>query len=326
MTQSMFKKLFSRKTKVTGLILFLSLVFMGATSYLMAAGCERSRKGYLGVSIERLSQEEKKELGVDHGVLVTRVVKGEAADKAGIEEDDVIQFFNDEKIRRPDDLIDAVRDCKPKTQAKVKLVRDGKAKEVIVTLGKLKAKPHRFSWGDHKGYIFVSGEGGYLGVHLQTLNKDLAEYFGVKDDEGALILKVEEKSPAEEAGLKSGDVIVQMEGKDVSTPEDIKDVLSDLEEGDKVTIQVVRHKKKKSVKAELEEKPGFRNIKIFKDFGDKIHSKLPNFHFSIPDFEDCIHIRMDKINKKLEEKLKGVEEKVQKKLKKLKDLKEYIYI
>ena len=98
MTQRMFKRLFSRKTKVTGLILFLSLVFLGATSYLMAMGCESSRKGYLGVSIERLSQEEKKELGVDHGVLVTRVVKGEAADKAGIEEDDVIQFFNNEKI------------------------------------------------------------------------------------------------------------------------------------------------------------------------------------------------------------------------------------
>ena len=325
MTQSMLKRFFTRKTKMRGLILFLSVVLAGATSYLMAMGCESSRKGYLGVSIERLSQEEKKNLGVDHGVLVTRVIKGEAADKSGIEKDDVIQFFNNEKIRRPDNLIDAVRDCKPKIQAKVKLVRDGKAKEVTVTLGKLKSKFHGFSWGDHKGYIFVTGEGGHLGVNLQTLNENLAEYFGVKDDEGALILKVEEKSPAEKAGLKSGDVIVQMEGKNISTPEDIKDILSNLEEGDKVTIQVVRHKKKKTMKAELEGKPGFRKIKIFRDLGDKIHSKIPYFHLSIPDFKDCVHIQVDKLNRRVEEKLKGVEEKLQKKLKK-KEIKEYIYI
>ena len=158
-----------------------------------------------------------------------------------------------------------------------------------------------------------------LNLRIENCAKD----FGVKDDEGALILKVEEESPAEEAGLKAGDVIVQMEAKNISEPKDVSDILSDLEEGDEVTIQVIRHKKKKSVKAELEERPGFRNIKIFKDIGDKIHSSLPYFHSSIPDFEDCIHIRVEKLNRKLEEKLKGVEEKVQKKLK---YLKEYTYI
>jgi serine protease Do len=326
MTQCTFKRLFSKKPMVAGLILFLSLVLVGATSYLMAAEGKSSGKGYLGVSIERLSQEEKKELGVDHGVRVTRVEKGEAADKAGIEEDDVIQFFNDEKIRRPDDLIDAVRDCKPGTQAKVKLVRDGKAKEVTVTLGKLKSKLHGFRWGDYKGYIFAAGEGGYLGVHLQSLNKDLAEYFGVKDDEGALILKVEEKSPAKEAGLKAGDIIVQMEDKTISKPEEVSDILSDLEEGDEVTIQVIRHQKKQTVKAKLEERPGYRKINILKGLGDRMNFKLPCFHFYIPDSGECEFIWQDKLNRKLEEKLKGVEEKVQKKLLKLKHLKEYIYI
>jgi len=323
MTQCTFKQLFSKKPMVTGLILFLSLVLVGATSSLMAAEGKSPGKGYLGLYVERLSKEEKKEIGIDHGVLVTRVAKGEAADKAGIEEDDVIQFFNDEKIRRPDDLIDAVRDCKPGTQTKVKLVRDGKAKEVSVTLGKLKSKFRGFRWGDHKGYFYISGEGGYLGVHLQTLNKDLAEYFGVKEDEGALILKVEEKSPAEKAGLKAGDVIIQIEGKSISKPEDVSDILSDLEEGDEVTMQLIRHKKKSTVKAELEEKPGFRNIKILKGLGNRMHFKLPCSHFYIPDSDGCEFIWKDRLNRKLEEKLKGVEEKVQKKLK---HLKEYIYI
>jgi C-terminal processing protease CtpA/Prc len=326
MTQRTLKRLFSKKPMVTGLIVFLSLVLVGAASCLAAAGGKSSAKGYLGVSVERLSSEEKEELNVTHGVIVTRVTKGEAADKAGMEEDDVIQFFNDEKIRRPGNLVDAVRECKPGTQAKVKLVRDGKAKEVTVTLGKLKSRFHGFDWGDHKGYIFIPGKGGYLGVHLQTLNKDLAEYFGVKDDEGALILKIEEKSPAEEAGLKAGDVITQLEGKNISNPEAVSDILSDLEEGDEVTIQVIRHKKKRTVKAELEERPGFRNIKIQKGLGDIMHFKHPCFHFYMPDFQEYEFTWRDKLNRKLEEKLKGVEEKVEKKLKKLKNLKEYIYI
>lgn len=280
-----FKKILASKKILTWLI--LSLFIVGTSYFAMAE--KRSGKGYLGVSIDRLSQHEKKELGVTFGVIVSRVVKGEAADKGGIEEDDVIQYFNDEKIRRPDDLIDAVRDTKPKTQAKIKLVRDGKSKEVTVTLGKLKSRFKLFGSRGGKGMYIFSGRGGYLGIHLQTLNKDLGEYFGVKEDGGALILRVEEDTPAEEVGLKAGDVIVKIDDEKISAPEDVTEILSDLEEGDKIEVQIVRHKKKKTMKVELDERAGSRRIDIFKFKGlvDKINFEIPHIHFNIPDFKEC---------------------------------------
>ena len=235
---------------MTGLVLVLALVLAGTASTLMAG--KDSGKGYLGVNIEKMSLGDKEEFGVKFGVLVIKVTKGEAAEKAGIKKYDVIQYFNSEKMRRPDDLVEAVRENKPGTQAKIKLVRDGKDKELTVTLGEVKFKSHSFKWKDKDGkkFLFVSGRA-FLGVHLQNLNKDLAEYFGVKEDGGVLILKVSADTPAEKAGLKAGDVIVKFNDKNISNSKDVTKILADLKKGDKADIQIIRHKKKKTVKAEI---------------------------------------------------------------------------
>lgn len=322
MKQRSFKKFLSGKTIAAALI--LSLVLMGTATSLMAG--KSSSKGYLGVNIEDISPEKKEALGITHGVLVVKVVKGEAAEKAGIKKGDVIQFFNGEKIRKPGDLVDAVRDCKPETRTKVKLVRDGKTKGIAVTLGKLKSKSYKFDLGDHKGHIFMSGKRGYLGVYLQPLNKDLAEYFGVKADEGVLIFKVVKEGPAEKAGLKAGDVIVQMGDKKVSKPGDVTDILSDMEKGDKAALQVVRHKKKKTLKVEVGEKSGLREIELnlkkleklkkLGELGKEIHIKIPRIHI---DSEDEDHIIIMKSKSKCSKKKEEKEKKIEKKLKKVKE-------
>ncbi|NIM18377.1 MAG: PDZ domain-containing protein [Candidatus Aminicenantes bacterium] len=323
MTQ--LKRLFVSKKMMTGLIVVLSLILVGTGSTLMAG--KDSGRGYLGVMVENLSKEDKEELGLTHGVRVTKVIKDQAAEKAGIKKGDIIQYFNDEKIRRPSNLVDAVREVKPKTQVKVKLVRDGKNKELTVTLGKLKSGFQWFGIGGDKNVLFVSTKGGYLGVQLHEMDKDLAGYFGLKEDEGALILKVEEDSPAEKAGLKSGDVIVQVDKEKIEEPDDVSDILRDMEEGDEVQIQVIRHKKKKTVKAELDERPGWGRLGIFKGDFDKIRSKFPlqYFYFNMPHQDDDDVIILKKKLKKKAEKAKEKAEKAKKKLKKLKE-KEYIYI
>lgn len=268
--------------KGIAVLMAVSLLFLGAAT-LMTAG-EKSEKGYLGVSIENLSQDDKEEFGVKFGVLVTGVTKGEAAEKAGIKKYDIIQQFNDKKMRRPGDLVDAVRETKPETQAKVKLVRDGKNKEVTVTVGEYKSLISYFGdfdKKDGKNYFLYAGHGGgYLGVHLQELNKDLAGYFGVKEDEGVLILKVEEDSPAEKAGLKSGDVIVELDGKKVTDAGKVSKVVSAYEEGDEIEIKVVRHKKGQTVKVELGERTGFRSFDMFK--GGDFLKGFKGYHYSVP--------------------------------------------
>jgi C-terminal processing protease CtpA/Prc len=325
MTQ--FKKFLSRKGMVTGLVMVLALVLAGTATTLMAG--KDSGKGYLGVNIEKMSLGDKEEFGVKFGVLVTKVKKGEAAEKAGIKKYDVIQYFNDEKMRRPGDLGEVVRNNKPGTKAKIKLVRDGKEKELTVTLGELKLKTHSFKWKDKGGekFVFVSGRA-FLGVHLQELNKDLAEYFGVKEDGGVLILKVSADTPAEKAGLKAGDVIVKFNDKNISNSRDVTKILADLEKGDKADIQIIRHKKKKTVTAELDERRGFKGTKFLKDLGKNLHFEIPEFHYSIPDDEEHEIILEEKIEKKMKDKLKKAEEKLHRVHEKIKLIKidEYVYI
>ncbi len=334
MTQ--FKKVLSRKGMVTGLVLVLTLVLAGTAAALMAG--KDPGKGYLGVSIETMSPQDKEEFGVKFGVLVTKVSQGEAAEKAGIKKYDVIQYFNDEKMHRPDDLVEIVRQNKPGTQAKIKLVRDGKEKELTVTLGESKVKDFSFDWkGKDKGgekFVFVSGRA-FLGVHLQDLDKDLAEYFGVKENEGVLILKVSADTPAEKAGLKAGDVIVKFNDKNISKAEDVTGILSDLKKGDKADIQVIRHKNKQTVKVEVDERKGFKGMRILGDPGKNLHIEIPDIHFEIP---ECLYSVPDEgereiilekeIEKKMHDKLKKVDEKLKRVQEKIKHIKidEYVCI
>lgn len=325
-------------------VILLTVVLVG-TATLVSAG-KRSREGYLGVSIERLSRDEKKELGVSHGVVVTRVVEDSPADKAGLLEDDIIQYFDGTKIRNPDDLVRVVRETKPKTEVKVTLIRDGERTDVTVQVGKLRSSFHGYRWRDEDDFFILSYGGGYLGVQLQDLNADLAGYFGVEEDGGALILKVEEDTPAEDAGMKSGDVIVQINEEEVNSASDVREILGDFEEGDEVDIAVIRHKRRQSFKVELDERPHSSSIRIFRSPGRwdfrrnlKFHLNLPRFeHFEfIPEYDWDVRIdrdireRLDEdFGERLERKLEGIQDKIRRNLdkveKRLHRIEEFVYI
>jgi S1-C subfamily serine protease len=314
-----FKKILAAKGITV--VFTLALLLVGAATLMMAG--EKVQKGYLGVGIENLTEDDKEEYGTDFGLLVTSVLEGEAAEKAGIKKHDVIRYFNKKKMLSTDDLIDAVRDTKPGTKAKVKIMRDGKPKELTVTVGELKSQ---FSWFDSdrgKNFLFRSGKGrGYLGVHMHELNKDLAEYFGVNADEGVLILKVEEDSPAEKAGLKSGDIISEIDGKKVRDAGKVGKVVSAYEKGDKIELKIVRHKKEKSVKVELGETTGLRSIEFLKGPGYLKGLKqfyTPRLKF-IPGNEDDfrIFLRDGKHRKEIREGIKKKIEEAKKKAEKKK--------
>ena len=308
---------FKKKILTLGFVILLIL-----TASTVSLAGNSSRKGYLGVSIERLSKEDRDDLGVSHGVLVTRVVAMSPADKAGILEDDVIQYFAGNKIRRPDNLVDAVRQTKPKSTVKVTCMRDGKRMDLDVTVGKLRTPPF-FSWGDGDHFI-MRGRGAYLGVQLHGMNEDLAGYFNVQEDGGALVLDVEEDSPASEAGIKAGDVIVAIDGDEVMDPQDAHDILSDFEEGDEVEITIIRKKQKQSINVKLDERPRQHSMKILRGFrgdGDRhydVHVPDPrHFDIDIPDcdcefdLEHDVDIHIQKGMRRLREKLDGIQDKIE---------------
>lgn len=104
-----------------------------------------------------------------------------------------------------------------------------------------------FVWGDGKEGNFVWGSTRQIGVGVSSLNKQLGEYFGASDGKGLLINNVAENSAAAKAGLKAGDVIVEVEGKAVGNTVDLIRGINEKKEGE-VTLTILRNRNRQTVK------------------------------------------------------------------------------
>ena len=96
---------------------------------------------------------------------------------------------------------------------------------------------------------------GWLGVVIQELNEDLAKSFGLEKPEGALVTEVAENSPAERAGLKPGDVIVEYNGKPVKNVAELRTMVALTPPGTKVKLVVVRKGKRKTLEVTIGNQP-----------------------------------------------------------------------
>ena len=222
--------------------------------------------GYLGVATEDVSKENMARYGMREvrGVGVTEVMKDSPAEKAGIRKDDVILRFEGESVTSVRKLTRLVSESSADQTVRLTISRGGAEQEVTVTLtkrdfgGLLRAQIKDDVWkgiekdwpkielgtlGD-SDFTFVFGNR-RIGVSTQTLTKQLADYFGVKDG-GVLITSVSENGPAAKAGLKAGDVITAIDGERVTSPGDITRVLNKKEAGD-VSLTVIRDKNMRTV-------------------------------------------------------------------------------
>lgn len=103
-----------------------------------------------------------------------------------------------------------------------------------------------------QSYSMVVQSRGRLGAKVITMSEDLRSYFGAPSDKGLLVDSVLSDSPADKAGLKSGDVIVAVEGNAISETWDIMQAMSGAKKGDSVKIDVIRDKKQHSLSATLD--------------------------------------------------------------------------
>jgi serine protease Do len=89
---------------------------------------------------------------------------------------------------------------------------------------------------------------GWLGVGIQDVDKNLAESFGLKRPRGALVSQVSTDSPAAKGGLRTGDIIVNFDGKEIPTSSDLPHVVGLVTPGTRVNVEIVREKKSKILK------------------------------------------------------------------------------
>lgn len=96
---------------------------------------------------------------------------------------------------------------------------------------------------------------GWLGVSIQDLNKDLRNYFGIREREGVIVVKVYGDSPAQAAGLKEGDLILTYDRKPVKTTRDLVRMVTETEVGQLVDLKIIRNRQEKAVSVKISSRP-----------------------------------------------------------------------
>jgi len=96
---------------------------------------------------------------------------------------------------------------------------------------------------------------GWLGVQIQPLTPELAEKFGTKVAKGVLVSEVSEGSPAADAGMQRGDIILEFDGKKVEDPVHLRNEVAHTDPGRKVPVKIVRRGKEMTLHIKIEELP-----------------------------------------------------------------------
>ncbi len=100
------------------------------------------------------------------------------------------------------------------------------------------------------------GRRAYLGVSLIDLTEDLREHYGSSRDAGILVGEIEDNSPAAKAGIRVGDIILSIDGKEVATSLDLRRELRDQKAGDSARIEVLRGRNRQTLVATVSEREG----------------------------------------------------------------------
>ncbi len=215
---------------------------------------------YLGVYLEL----------VDDAVTITRVEEGSPAEDAGLLADDVIVSVNDEAVSTVEDVAAVVRGSAPGDILVLGIERDGEALEIEVEL----AGPTLFDrQGRPFGQMMPRGESprnfrfemmpfnrAYLGVQFEIVDEDVAAENNLNVTEGALIVEVAADSPAAEADLLPGDVIVSVDGEAIDADNTLADRIAAYEPGDTVTLLVIRDGSGTEVEITLAERQPLRGM------------------------------------------------------------------
>jgi C-terminal processing protease CtpA/Prc len=278
---------------------------------------------WLGVTIQDLDESLREAMDIDEdaeGVLVGDVVEDSPAEKAGIVKGDIILLVDDESIVDVSQLVDEIKSREPDTKAEITVLRDGKKKTLGAVLGsrpeKLMTLGSLFDLEALKGLehieipqinIGISGWGGRgrLGVYVDDLSEGLAEYFGVPDGKGVLVEDVVDDSPAEKAGIKAGDVILEIDGERIYDTEGLVEEIREMEADEETPIVVLRKGKKITLKATVSEPEYDESTKKFiQEFQKKYKGKVGDYEDAIilhkmgeADYEE----EMDELEEELEE-------------------------
>ena len=197
-------------------------------------------RGWLGVSIQDLSAELAPQFGLSEpkGALINEVLDDSPAKKAGLERGDVIVEYDGKAVENPTQLRNAVAQTGVGKKVVIKFIRDKKSREVDVTIVE---QPKNIAQRGEDEAEAGAATGTLSDLDVRELTPELAERFGASPNErGVAIMKVRAGGLAERAGLKEGDVIVEVNRQPTVTLKAYERVVAKLGKGQTVLLLIKR--------------------------------------------------------------------------------------
>ncbi len=189
-------------------------------------------RGFLGVLIQKVSPEIADSLGLDkaQGALVANVSKDGPAEKAGVKVGDVIVEFDGNPVKDSGDLPIIVARTPVDKKVRMKLVRDKKEITLGVAVGELKDEE----------VVASAPEKGELGLTVQRLTPQMAESLGLEKAEGVVVSAVEPGSAADDAGIRRGDVLMEIDRRPIRNLDEYRKSVAAIKKGRGVLFLVRR--------------------------------------------------------------------------------------
>jgi serine protease Do len=201
-------------------------------------------RGWIGVTIQELTPDLAQEFGLKRtkGALVSDVAKDSPAARAGIMRGDIVLEFNGKEVKDVSSLRNMVAQSKTGTEITMKILRAGK--EFVVKVGILELPrevaevvPDRLP-DDHEAKVLT-------GLAVMDLSKEIVKQLGFsKDEKGVVVVRVEPGSPADEADIKKGDIIKEINKKEIGSLEEFNKSATRVKKNESVLLFVNRSGKK----------------------------------------------------------------------------------
>lgn len=196
-------------------------------------------RGWLGVVIQDIDPALAKSFNVTvtEGVLVSDVQENSPAKEAGLERGDIITEYEGKPIRDVNHLRNTVAQTEVGKKVKMKVLRDGKEKELSIKIGEQPAE------------LFALGPGGTpplekeqkeLGMTVQNLTKEIAKNLGIEDESGVIVSNIQPGSPAGMSDIREGDIIKEINRKKISNVTEFKKALNEADKEKGILMLVKR--------------------------------------------------------------------------------------
>lgn len=167
-------------------------------------------RGWLGVSIQDVTEDIAKTIKLKEpvGALIAEVFEGDPADKAGLKAGDVIIEVNDKPVKNSHELLIMVAGFSVGEKITMKVIHEGQEKRLTVVISERKEKVDRPAGNE------------YYGMAVQPISPEIAKHLGVSERSGVIIAGVQEGSPADEAGIRPQDIILQINRMKINSLKD----------------------------------------------------------------------------------------------------------